>query len=376
MADIENKSVIKKDLKMNNNSILKHNNGILGGKPWKLRNVSNNVPNFLLLIGIMISSVILNFNWAYSEILFQESFDDIPDWHTSELHYGCDNLSCKDQAPGAWDFFNNDELWHPNFGYPSNMATNYIDSQNYYGAYGKALTHWSESNIGRTNDGWANDGVIDKYLGKDFPELYLQMYIKFQPNYQMRSDPGSSSKMVRIYHWDKVGSVFSFFSGGDSAPIYVYFPGRNIYYDSKQEHLIRCKPQTTNYTCKGNYGANKPFVKSPTFKEFIGDGNWHKYDWHIKLNSSPGTEDGVLEFWVDNILQHSRYDIQFVDATYKGEFAGWNVVGIGGNSNNIWADSSTRSEQWYAIDNVTISTTPILSKPEITSITEFSDFQK
>ena len=32
---------------MNNNSIHKHNLGLLGGKPWKLRNVSNNVPNFL-----------------------------------------------------------------------------------------------------------------------------------------------------------------------------------------------------------------------------------------------------------------------------------------------------------------------------------------
>jgi len=45
MADIERKSMSRKDLNMDNNSIRKHNSGFLAGKRWKLRNVSNNIPN-------------------------------------------------------------------------------------------------------------------------------------------------------------------------------------------------------------------------------------------------------------------------------------------------------------------------------------------
>ena len=225
---------------------------------------------------------------------------------------------------------------------------------------GKAFTEYNESNNGNSGDGWGADGILAKDLGKDYNELYVQMFIKYQKGFQWRTDPGSALKQVYFAHWDRVGSVFHFFSSGNNGPIIQYYPGRNPYHDIKQQYNVMCKPQKTNYYCKNNdrYAFNGPFVGDPSFENFIGDGNWHKYDWHIKVNSKPGSEDGIIEFWIDDVMQYSRYDIQFANEATVGSY-GWNIVAIGGNSNNTFAPESELKEQWYAIDDIIISTTPI-----------------
>jgi hypothetical protein len=92
------------------------------------------------------------------------------------------------------------------------------------------------------------------------------------------------------------------------------------------------------------------------------DTNWHKLDVYIKLNSAPGANDGILAWWWDadpNTAPptFTRTNIQWMSATSDTQ-RGWNTFGIGGNNYNSFS-GATNGEQWYAIDDVVVSTTPI-----------------
>ncbi len=324
-------------------------------KRWLYRLKFNYITQFFLVVFFL---VFVFTSSAQAMVVFEDNFDGDPDWHQATKRDSCDNPGCSDQAPGEWDYYNNDEKWNPAEGYPSHHYTSNINSINHRGISGKAFTEYNESHNGNSGDGWGADGILAKDLNNDYDEIYVQMYIKYQPGFQWRVDPGSALKQVYFSHWDRTGSVFRFFSDGNNGPIIQYYPGRNQYHDIKQQYNTRCKPQNTNYYCKdgSGYAFNGPFIGDPDFIDFIGDGNWHKYDWHIKVNSTPGSEDGIIEFWIDDVLEYSKYDIQFADASTVGSY-GWNIVAIGGNSNNTFAPESELKEQWYSIDDVCVTTT-------------------
>ena len=68
-----------------------------------------------------------------------------------------------------------------------------------------------------------------------------------------------------------------------------------------------------------------------------------------------GSANGVLEWWYDGTLVQSYADIIWKEPTSSAA-TGWNNVWFGGNSNNAFG---TNLEQWYAIDDIVVSTTPI-----------------
>jgi len=35
---------------------------------------------------------------------------------------------------------------------------------------------------------------------------------------------------------------------------------------------------------------------------------------------------------------------------------GWNMVSLGGNAFNLFSDTANKAEQWYALDDVVVST--------------------
>ena len=297
-------------------------------------------------------------NVSNSTIIFEDNFDSHSDWFPQTELESCNNASCKSNVPGQWDYYRNDELWHPITDGPSFHPTMQISNENYYGASGKGYTQWNESNNGRAGDGWGADGVLSKDLGQGYNEIYVQIKVKFQPGFQWFYTQNNNAmvKMVRFYHWDRIGNPYQFFTNGHSSPIYV-FDAVNSLWGFRQKHAIRCSPQATNYYCSQNYTLSKNFSGNTSFSNSLGDGNWHVLEWHGKMNSSPGVNDGVLEFWVDGNLEYFRSDIGFMEGGPSG--LTWNIVGIGGNAFNLYAPESDKKEQWYAIDNVVISTSYI-----------------
>lgn len=297
---------------------------------------------------------------VHGETLFTETFDDQPDWFPQTEEEGCSDLSCVGNLPAGWNYYRNDELWHPLTDGDGFNPTLQISNTNFMGMSGKSLTIWNESNNGRSGDGWGADGILAKDLGADYQELYVSMYIQFKPGFQFYATEANSAaiKMLRVSHWDRVGSPFSFFSGGNSAPIYIYDTSQSTT-SFRHFHSYRCDPQADNYYCTPSYDKSYTFPGAPAFTESLGDGEWHRLDWHIKNNSAPGIADGVLEFFVDSILALSRSDIVWMGSGSPGGI-GWNIVAFGGNSYNLFSDPANMAEQWYAIDNIKISTTPLL----------------
>jgi hypothetical protein len=86
-------------------------------------------------------------------------------------------------------------------------------------------------------------------------------------------------------------------------------------------------------------------------------------EFQFKMNTNNGSTfnaDGVHSFWLDGQLKYEATNIPFSDnGSSVNPRRGWNFVSLGGNNNNHWIDNCTGTgcEQWYAIDDVVISTT-------------------
>ena len=303
--------------------------------------------------------VLFGVNCALAQVVFEENFDGQPDWWPTARQSSCIPSSCISGVPSNWTYWRNDELWTP-FGVSPTLGSNpsiQITPFNHYGATGKAFTVWNESNNGASGDGWGADGILAKRLDQDYKEIFVQIKIKFQPDFKFWKAGQAQSliKLFRIYHYDGTGSPFTFFTNGFSAPIYIMDVQRDEY-GTKSAHAIRIDPQETQYS--SYLWPYQRFVGSPQFESSIGDGNWHTLSWQAKINSALDATDGVIKFWMDGVLQAEKTDIPFLK-TGSNMSIGWNVVAIGGNSLNLFSDVANKAEQWYAIDDVVVSTTPI-----------------
>jgi len=113
----------------------------------------------------------------------------------------------------------------------------------------------------------------------------------------------------------------------------------------------------SDYYCNPSrdWEGDSLWVDSPIFNESLGDGGWHQLQVRVKMNSSLGAKDGIFSVWLDGVLQYSFNNVPWREAG-SSESIGWNMIGIGGNTTNWFSDPSNQAEQWYAIDNVIVST--------------------
>jgi hypothetical protein len=128
-------------------------------------------------------------------------------------------------------------------------------------------------------------------------------------------------------------------------------------------HAFRSDPQETCYSSPDGSASDESFGSGLNFNSDgqMGDGNWHRLDFYIKMNTNlNGTwqSDGVLEFWYDGKLKYSIKTKKWI-CSGDDTTIGWNMVAIGGNAFNNYSDPANRDEQWYAIDDIVVSTTPI-----------------
>jgi hypothetical protein len=95
----------------------------------------------------------------------------------------------------------------------------------------------------------------------------------------------------------------------------------------------------------------------------IYDGNWHSIELRIRRNSSIGAIDGIIELWLDGVKKNYVDGYRGNDIPYNDsgstELRGWRYVMIGGNTSNQFDSSCSNMadcEQWYAMDDVVVST--------------------
>ena len=305
---------------------------------------------------------------GYCEVLFQDNFDSHPDWSPnqrtmSQGSYECWGASCL-TTPAEYIGY---RVGKSSF-IPVGHNTINIDSSQHRGPTGKAFVLWSES---ATNPSWPSDGLLCVLLEKGYPELYVRFYIKFQSNWQWKAAASSQQKFFRISHYrNSGGNPFGMkaeqhpmfiadlrkgHSGQADISYYVSFRYETSYYPN--EATPSHASTTEAWFGTGNYGGTGTDFWDDGM---MGDGEWHCWEFYVKINSAIGVEDGIHRFWQDGVLISETTDLAWGD---NGSRANprrlWNSVMLGGNNFNAFAPAAEKKEQWYAIDDLVISTESI-----------------
>jgi hypothetical protein len=337
------------------------------------------------------SVVLVTGNPPASGIVFQDNFDSQPDWSTPvqndqgsfkvggttypvNWHGYYNGMSYLSPPPPAfrWIYINSIP------GYP------YETSGTGRGGSGKCLTFWDEA-IGTafTN----SDGWLMTELSQEYPELYISFYILFG-----RAADGSgyrflhtgaygecgAHKYFRFQHYLS-GNPWSYFSANyGNQPIHAFDVGSDFGSTKIQAHY-------RGYGGDGNTDAYylqgvPPYVYDvpndfdmANYSAGIGniatvllDSLWHRVKIRLKMNTyNAGTghfnANGVYQFWLDGVLKDTRTAIPWnQDGAPTSPIRGWRLFGLGGNNNFWFSDKSNDGRwQWYAIDDLVISTEDI-----------------
>lgn len=338
---------------------------------------------------------------ALADVLFEDNFNSQTDWTLvqSSGDRSCWTGACSYESPptnwtgyynggGSCGTYNNMYIYNV-AGYPTGSET-------CRGGSGKCVTLWDESCVTSFTN---SDGQLIKDLGSDYETIYLAFWIRFASGFTWAAASGGTTypqhKYWHVQHFD-TGFPWQYFgtnlgnqplvSGG--LQVEVDYGTTNMY-DSIRGY---CGESGLNDSCyypnnangapdfnwlDGNdaSGYRQLDLANDFFKRYnieawgssagkLGDGNWHHFEVRQTMNTWSGSAwnaDGVVEIWIDGTKHMSRSDVPFKRCDNSSNCApsssrGWRVVSIGGNSANYFADSGTR-EQWYAIDDVVISTT-------------------
>jgi hypothetical protein len=257
--------------------------------------------------------------------------------------------------------------------------TTRINSDNHRGPNGKAYTVWTEANGGL--DTWSSDSLLCVKF-QEVPEVYLHFWIKFQPGWKWSNTASSMIKMFRIGKQNLAGStgwpwVYAGGSPTNSMPLILFDFAK--WAGGAADIAISSGPRS-NPDYNQNEDANDYFPPSGTYggggtdfsdaawnpsgrtvfesPGMVGDGGWHLWDARVKTNSAVGAADGVFTSWIDGVQIANRTN-EVWNTSGASRAAGFDFVCIGGNIFNPWAQASSGAEQWYAIDDVVVSTTPI-----------------
>lgn len=335
-------------------------------------------------------------------ILFRETFDDQPDWHsgleenaTSGHPDGLpDRVQMEDThtIPEGWYAVRQDPAFSPSMGHDNGRESIEILAENSdkaLGGTGKSMVTWRDSN--GPDWYWGSDCMLSKYFPEGYNKLYVKFWIRFSPDWTPEGSTGMT-KLFRISSWDEdAGNIYKAFKDGPNGPI-VIWDYLTDSYGARNKLALRGHPTSDNYQMTnpepinlprkfGNGSASLNFDKN--IRDLDGDGTednevnslfnletgevvsgivshdelwgnaWHKMEFYVKMNSAPGAYDGVLKQWMDDQLIFSNTEIPWMGHSSDGNVK-WNVVTFGGNSHFHAYDEGEKRQEWRAIDDIEI----------------------
>jgi hypothetical protein len=336
----------------------------------------------IIRIGLLLLFVLYP-SASWSRILFEDNFDSQPDWSPTQLS----SMSISYTSTSEFDMPVGYTNWRvgrsENLESPGNNTLN-INSAQPRGGAGKSFLFWSEM----TKD-WGADGLLGITF-PDEPEIYIRWYFKAQPDWRWRdtsynqtamkflhashfdiADPGSEydyfsdtqNKPRVLYTFNKyngsqsniaVSWLLSWYDYGTSRREITYYPG-SLYSGEGTDWWSNAADYEAELIADGIYADYLPHDQG-----MMGDGEWHCWEWHLKMNTADGVADGVYEAWLDGIPMGSFTDIMW--ANTESATRHWNRVWLGGNNINTYDDGGGAdpwdrlNEQWYAIDDFVVST--------------------
>lgn len=334
-------------------------------------------PNFKCL-GMATAIILSSGGYASGAVVFQDNFDTQADWFPPQpavtcecLSGACPSIACPTPLPTGYVAY---RIAEPVSCSVAGKNTLNIDATHHTGPAGKGFTYWNEPCQSQSGS-WGSDGLLHiKLADPGYTDLYVRFYIKFQPGWQWNANLATDNhnpmqKFFRVSHYwgGNDFNGFNFQAGGSHYPFLIGQGAKfnsgaaNYAYDAVYKYQTALHTATANpphaeeqvfYFGTGNYaGTGTNFWDAGQ----AGDGNWHSWEFRVKMNSAIGTPDGIHEFWQDGVKITSVTDLAWAD-TGTPALTGWNSVMIGGNNHNYYPGGG---EQWYALDDLVISTTYI-----------------
>ncbi|MEQ5814957.1 hypothetical protein J3362_05540 [Marinobacter sp. NFXS11] len=358
------------------------------------------------MIALVASSGIAN-----GEILFQDSFDGQPDWHSGlEVNATSANPAGKPdreqrasthKIPAGWFSVRQDPVWAPSTGHPDRHETIEIlakNSSKARGGNGKSFVSWRDSYDAGWNY-WGSESMLVQYLPEGHDSLYVEFWIRFGDNWTreyVSGTPAAASKLFRVSSWSGDGSEYQAFGGGELGPIFLWDHTINSYgvrnalafrggphgdnygfstgdISGLPRQLVGIGDLNMNFTAdlsgmgpngsdpeledrvNGGLLSRDPYVNISHDQVYGRGGSWTKLAFYVKMNSSPGAKDGIMRQWINGEQVFNVTSIPWIrGSTSEDVNAKWNLVAIGGNDFFQTYDNSERREEWYSIDDFVI----------------------
>ncbi len=341
-----------------------------------------------LFKGIALTALTLPTVSASDALIFDAEFNKQENWApevpSQRYRFEGETGSFPDapqNKPGKFDFYYFSEAWHPSE-YPGMEPVAQItdDFPGYSG--NRAFVMFDES-YGSSGD-WGADSVMTKDLGDEYNELYIEIRIKFSPDWvwaDMKKGEGQSiMKLLRCRRHSGITTRdrFSFF-GEDArsgSPVAILDLKS---WTTNKGNLLRPLVAIRGYTDPKFYNTGNDYYdfggeyskmiessvkkegRSLSWNDGFLDGAWHNIGMYLKMDSEAGSGDGQVKIFIDGDPVIEANNVPWRrpgDEHVKG----WNECSLGGNIHNIPFDSSERHEQWYAVDTFQIYNT-IPNKP-------------
>jgi len=334
-----------------------------------------------------------------AEVIFKQSFDDLPEWHSGLEENATwrspaglpDRVQYSDihNIPEGYFAVYQDPSWAPSLGHPDRHESIEILDRNAgkaRGGTGKSMVNWRDS----YDPGWNrfnSDSLMLVRIGEQ-EEVYVEFWITLSKEMieSFYENKMGSAKVFRVYSftgdWEEPFDYFGGVShpnliwvltGGTSYGIRNFVSLYGLDSDGAPEmptSLIGNGDYTLSYLTntkgmgfdgedvyledKVNGGLITPdrFDTATIDQVFGGPGSWTKVAFYVRMNSSPGVNDGILAQFVDD--KRILYSDRVAWTRSDRERSLWNVVGLGGNDHFNKYPNEEMRENWYAIDDVVI----------------------
>jgi len=335
-------------------------------------------------------------------VIFSESFDNQPDW-TSGLPENAtwrnpDGLPDRVQGvhtghtmPKDWYAIYQDPRWAPSLGDTDRHEAAEILASNTdkaRGGTGKSYVCWRDSRLLDSNPGlWNSDSALLYRLdqadpgGEGFYELYAEFWIAFSPEIidSFYLNWMGAAKLFRIYSftgdWNAPFDYFNEVShpellwsiyGGTQYGLKNFIALYGVDPPEGAPSMPKAPVGNGDFPLSYMYDTGDPIpdqlnggLITPDLYDaammdqvFGPGGTWNKMAFHIKMNSAPGVNDGVLsQFLNDQRILHQT-DVAWCSA--DREMVPMNVLGISGNDFFNEYPNEDRREEWYAIDDLVV----------------------
>jgi hypothetical protein len=329
---------------------------------------------------------------AQAEVLFEENFNDQPDW-TNEMY----SLETQQEVPRG------DILpvgWYSSyasvgFGRPAIEILSSNSDKTRTGT-GKSFVSWKEHNKVREAQFSSNSTLTYKIEGPSgigVDQVYAEFWIRFDPLWTPETN---LSKLFRVYSYrpeEQGGNIQSFGGGKHAGPVVFFDYEHSSNYGAFNRLAFRGGPWgDANYKTAWAPSVpdkNQNFLGYELLQQVpdklngglipldnggnivsheqvwgpLAAGLWTKLGFFVKMNSANDVADGVFMQWRDDKLILKSTEVQWMQPNASGLTPAeikWNAIAIGGND-YIGGDpptypNSAEHEEWYAIDDFIMST--------------------